>query len=130
MRDIVAAVVTGLHGGRFMEETLEALCLQLGASSAWSTLKTKGGGGPLHRSRTASFRGVSPAVLAQHVDGVLERVQKELKTIGGPVPYADEGSFAGRASMPSKKRLSKTRSGPAVASSPAPHGPCRYPAPG
>jgi len=93
MREIVSAVVTGLHGGRFIEETLEALCVQIGASSAWSTLETKGAG-PMHRSRTASFRGVSPAVLAQHVTDSLGRVQAEVKTIAGPVPYAPEGSFA------------------------------------
>ena len=93
MRDIVSAVVTGLHSGRFIEETLEALCVQVGASSAWSTLETKGGG-PMHRSRTASFRGVPPAVLAMHVTDVLGRVQKELKTVAGPVPYAPDGSFA------------------------------------
>lgn len=94
MRSIVEAVVHGLHGGRFIEETLESLCVQLGASSAWSTLQTKGSGGPLHRSRTAGFSGVSPAVLAEHVTAVLARVRQDLKTIGGPVPYADEGSFA------------------------------------
>lgn len=92
MREIVSAVVTGLHGGRFIEATLEALCVQVGASSAWSTLETKGGG-PMHRSRTASFRGVPPAVLAQHVTESLTRTQTELKTIAGPVPYASEGSF-------------------------------------
>jgi DNA-binding NtrC family response regulator len=93
MREIVSAVVTGLHGGRFIEETLEALCVQIGATSAWSTLETKGSGGPMHRSRTASFRGVSPAVLAQHVADSLGRVQAELETIAGLVPYASEGSF-------------------------------------
>jgi DNA-binding NtrC family response regulator len=93
MRDIVSAVVNGLHGGRFIEATLEALCVQIGASSAWSTLETKGGG-PMHRSRTASFRGVSPAVLAMHVTESLSQVQTGLKTIAGPVPYAPEGSFA------------------------------------
>jgi DNA-binding NtrC family response regulator len=94
MRDVVTAVVTGLRSGRFIEETLEALCVQVGASSAWSTLETKGGSGPMHRSRTAGFRGVPPAVLAQHVTEVLGRVQTELKTVAGPVPYASEGSFA------------------------------------
>jgi DNA-binding NtrC family response regulator len=93
MRDIVSAVVKGLHGGRFIEETLEALCVQIGAASAWSTLETKGAG-PMHRSRTTSFRGVPPAVLAQHVTESLSQVQAELKTIAGPVPYAPEGSFA------------------------------------
>ena len=93
MREIVAAVVTGLRGGRFIEETLEALCVQVGASSAWSTLETKGGG-PMHRSRTASFRGAPPAVLAQHVTESLSEAQTKLKTIAGPVPYASEGSFA------------------------------------
>lgn len=93
MREIISAVVTGLHSGRFIEETLEALCVQVGASSAWSTLETKGRG-PMHRSRTASFRGVSPAVLAQHVTEVLDRVQTELKVIADPVPYAPQGSFA------------------------------------
>ena len=93
MRDVVASVVTGLHDGRFIEETLEALCVQLGATSAWSTLETKGGGGPMHRSRTAGFRGVPPAVLAEHVTEILTRVQVELKTIAGAVPYAPRGSF-------------------------------------
>ncbi|MDH3201426.1 MAG: sigma 54-interacting transcriptional regulator [Myxococcales bacterium] len=93
MRDVVTAVVTGLRSGRFIEETLESLCEQLGASSAWSTLETKGGG-PMHRSRTASFRGVSPAVLALHVTEVLDRVQTERETVAGTVPYAPEGSFA------------------------------------
>jgi len=94
MRDVVASVITGLHDGRFIVETLEALCVQLGATSAWSTLETKGGGGPMHRSRTAGFRGVSPAVLAEHVTETLGRVQVELKTIAGAVPYARRGSFA------------------------------------
>jgi DNA-binding NtrC family response regulator len=89
----VASAVTGLHDGRFIEETLEALCQQLGATSAWSTLETKGGGGPMHRSRTASFRGVPPAVLAEHVTATLGRVQTELRTIAGAVPYAAKGSF-------------------------------------
>lgn len=92
MRDVVTAVVNGLHQGRFIEETLEALCVQLGAASAWSTLQTKGGG-PMHRSRTASFQGVSPAVLAMHVTDVLEQVQTKLKTVAGPVPYVAKGSF-------------------------------------
>jgi DNA-binding NtrC family response regulator len=93
MREVVASVVTGLHGGRFIEETLEALCAQLGATSAWSTLETKGGSGPMHRSRTAGFRGVPPAILAQHVTEMLGRVQSEFKTVAGPVPYAPTGSF-------------------------------------
>ncbi len=35
----MTAVVTGLQNGRFIEETLDALCLTLGATSAWSTLE-------------------------------------------------------------------------------------------
>lgn len=92
MRELIPAAVTGLHRGRFIQDTLEALCVQLGAASAWSTLETKGGG-PLHRSRTASFQGVAPAVLATHVTGVLSEVQSKLKTVSGSVPYASEGSF-------------------------------------
>jgi len=92
VRDVVEASVTGLRRGRFIEETLEALCVQLGAASAWSTLETKGGG-PMHRSRTTSFQGVSPAVLAVHVDDVLARVQTKLKTVAGAVPYSADGSF-------------------------------------
>ncbi|MBW2379447.1 MAG: sigma-54-dependent Fis family transcriptional regulator [Deltaproteobacteria bacterium] len=92
MRDVVTAVVNGLHRGRFIEDTLEALCVQLGAASAWSTLETKGGG-PMHRSRTASFQGVSPAILATHVTEVLRQVQTKLKTVAGPVPYTSGGSF-------------------------------------
>jgi DNA-binding NtrC family response regulator len=92
MRTVVEAAVTGLHRGRFIEETLEALCVQLGAASAWSTLDTKGGG-PMHRSRTTSFRGVAPAILAMHVSDVLGQVQTKLKTVAGAVPYAPDGSF-------------------------------------
>ena len=92
MNDIIEAVVTGLHSGKFIEETLEALCVSVGASSVWSTLEVKGGG-PMHRSRTASFRGVSPAVLALHVTEVLGEVQSKLRVVAGSVPYADEGSF-------------------------------------
>ena len=92
LREVVEAAITGLQDGRFIEETLESLCVQLGAASAWSTLETKGGG-PMHRSRTTSFRGVPPAVLALHVHDVLNRVQTELKPIAGRVPYASEGSF-------------------------------------
>ncbi len=92
LRDVVEASVTGLHRGRFIEETLEALCVQLGAASAWSTLETKGGG-PMHRSRTTSFRGVAPAILAMHVSDVLDQVQSKLKAVAGPVPYAPDGSF-------------------------------------
>lgn len=92
MRTVVNAVVEGLHRGRFIEDTLEALCRSVGASSAWSTLETKGGG-PMHRSRTAGFQGVSPAVLAMHVTEVLKEVQTKLRTVSGPVPYAPQGSF-------------------------------------
>lgn len=92
MRELVSALVTGIRSGRFIEETLEALCVQLGASSAWSTLETQGRG-PIHRSRTASLPGVSPAVLAEHVTETLECVQRELRTVAGRVPYAAEGSF-------------------------------------
>lgn len=92
LRDVVEASVTGLHRGRFIEETLEALCTQLGAASAWSTLQTKGGG-PMHRSRTTSFRGVAPAILAMHVSDVLQQVQSKLRTVAGRVPYAPDGSF-------------------------------------
>jgi DNA-binding NtrC family response regulator len=92
VRNVINALVSGLKSGRFVEEALESLCVELGASSAWSTLETKGHG-PLHRSRTASFQGVSPAVLAQHVTEVLARVQGERVTTAGPVPYADVGSY-------------------------------------
>ena len=92
MSELVTAAVAGLRDGRFIEETLEALCVQLGASSAWSTLETRGGG-PMHRSRTASFRGVPPAVLAQHVTETLQRVQADRVTVSGPVPYHETGSF-------------------------------------
>lgn len=92
LRDVLTAVVTALRSGRFIEEGLEALCVELGATSAWSTLETKAGA-PMHRSRTASFGGVSPAVLAQHVTEVLGQVQRELRSIAGYVPYATTGSF-------------------------------------
>ena len=91
LRNVINALVSGLRTGRFIEEALESLCVELGSSSAWSTLETKGHG-PLHRSRTASFQGVSPAVLAQHVTEVLERVQGGRETTAGPVPYAEVGS--------------------------------------
>lgn len=93
MREVTTAVVTGLRSGRFIEETLEALCVQLDASSAWSTLETQGGGPPMHRSRTASFRGVPPGVLAKHVSAVLGEVQRDLRAVAGRAPYAAEGSF-------------------------------------
>jgi DNA-binding NtrC family response regulator len=92
LRDVVEAAIMGLHDGRFIEETLETLCVQLGAASAWSTLETKGGQ-PMHRSRTTSFRGVAPAVLALHVHDVLSQVQTKLRPVSGRVPYASEGSF-------------------------------------
>ncbi|MEM9195311.1 MAG: sigma 54-interacting transcriptional regulator [Myxococcota bacterium] len=92
MSDIIAAVVTGLHSGRFIEETLEALCVAVGAASAWSTLELSGDG-PMHRSRTTSFQGVSPAVLAQHVTEVLGQVEGGLRAVAGSVPYASSGSF-------------------------------------
>ena len=92
VRNVVNALVSGLRTGRFIEEALESLCVELDASSAWSTLETKGQG-PLHRSRTAGFQGVSPAVLAQHVTEVLARVQGEQATIAGRVPYAEVGSY-------------------------------------
>lgn len=94
LREVVTTVVTALRSGRFIEEGLEALCVELGATSAWSTLETKSGA-PMHRSRTASFRGVAPAVLAEHVTQILSQVQQERRTISGYVPYATEGSFAG-----------------------------------
>lgn len=94
LREVVTTVVAALRSGRFIEEGLEALCVELGATSAWSTLETKSGA-PMHRSRTASFRGVPPAVLAQHVTETLNQVQRELRTIAGFVPYATTGSFAG-----------------------------------
>ncbi len=110
MRQVVASVVTGLHDGRFIEETLEALCQQLGATSAWSTLETKGNAGPMHRSRTAGFRGVPPAVLAQHVTETLHRVQTGLRTIAGPVPYAPNGSYVAVPlwSLPSSSRRGRS----------------------
>jgi DNA-binding NtrC family response regulator len=92
--NVINALVSGLRTGRFIEEALESLCVELGATSAWSTLETKGHG-PLHRSRTASFQGVSPAVLAQHVTEVLARIQDERATTAGPVPYAEVGSYVG-----------------------------------
>jgi DNA-binding NtrC family response regulator len=95
MREVTTAVVTGLRSGRFIEETLESLCVELGAASAWSTLETKDGGPPMHRSRTASFHGVPPGVLAKHVTTVLGQVQRDQDTVAGPVPYASTGSFVG-----------------------------------
>ncbi|MEM7437785.1 MAG: sigma 54-interacting transcriptional regulator, partial [Myxococcota bacterium] len=92
LREVVASAMAGLQDGRFIEETLDALCVQLGAASAWSTLEAKQGG-PMHRSRTASFRGASPAALAIHVAEVLNRVQTEFKTVAGPADYASDGSF-------------------------------------
>jgi DNA-binding NtrC family response regulator len=92
MRGVVNAVVTTSRSGCFIEETLESLCAQLGARSAWSTLETKAGG-RIHRSRSASF-GASPLALAKHVTEVLAKVQSELRTVAGPVPYAARGSFA------------------------------------
>jgi DNA-binding NtrC family response regulator len=109
LREVLAAAVNGLQGGRFIEETLEATCVQLGAASAWSTLETKGGGA-MHRSRTASFRGVAPAVLALHVDQMLTRVQKEAKTVAGPVEYAPEGSFVAVPLWSRPSRSAKGRS--------------------
>jgi len=91
MRGVVTAVVSSLRSGSFVEDTLESLCAQLGATSAWSTLETKGGG-RIHRSRTASLA-VAPAVLAEHVTQVLGEVQTQLRTVAGPVPYASQGSF-------------------------------------
>lgn len=94
LREVVAAAVAGLQDGRFIEATLDALCVQLGAASAWSTLETKGGG-PMHRSRTASFRGASPATLALHVTDVLNQVQTKLATVAGVADYDPEGSYVG-----------------------------------
>jgi Nif-specific regulatory protein len=94
LREVVTAVVTALRSGQFIEEGLEALCVELGATSAWSTLETKSGA-PMHRSRTTNFRGVSPAILAQHVTETLAQVQDEARTVAGYVPYATTGSFAG-----------------------------------
>jgi DNA-binding NtrC family response regulator len=91
MRGVVTAVVSSLRSGSFIEEALESLCAQLGASSAWSTLETKGGG-RIHRSRTSKL-GVAPAVLAEHVIEVLGHVQTELGRVAGAVPYASKGSF-------------------------------------
>ncbi|MBW2686290.1 MAG: sigma-54-dependent Fis family transcriptional regulator [Deltaproteobacteria bacterium] len=93
MRGVVTAVVSSLRSGSFIEEALESLCVQLGASSAWSTLETKGGG-RIHRSRTTSLA-VAPAVLAEHVTQVLDQVQTEHRTVAGSVPYAPKGSFIG-----------------------------------
>ena len=94
LREVLTAVVTSLRAGKFIEEGLEALCAELGATSAWSTLETKSGA-PMHRSRTTNFRGVAPAVLAQHVTEILAQVQGDMRTIAGYVPYATTGSFAG-----------------------------------
>jgi DNA-binding NtrC family response regulator len=92
LRNVVAAAMSGLQDGRFIEETLEALCAQLGAASAWSTLETQGGG-PLHRSRSTSFQGAPPAVLALHVTNVLNQVQTGMKTVSGPLEYDPSSSF-------------------------------------
>lgn len=108
LAEIIHAIVTGLRSGGFIEEALEALCVQLGASSAWSTLETKGRG-PVHRSRTASFQGVSPAVLAQHVTEVLSSVQEDRITVAGPVPYGEVGSFVGMPLWSDPRPKEKTR---------------------
>ena len=93
MRGVVDAVATSIRGGAFIEQILEALCLQLGASSAWSTLESKRGG-RIHRSRSASL-GASPVELARHVTETLENVHTNEKAFFGAVPYAKVGSFAG-----------------------------------
>lgn len=93
MRAVVAALVSGLQNARLIEETLDALCMVLGAGSAWSTFESKESG-PIHRARTSSFHAVAPAVLATHVTTVLSEVESRRRTIAGPVPYAESGSFA------------------------------------
>lgn len=93
MRGVVDAVATSLRGGAFIEQILEALCIQLGASSAWSTLESKRGG-RIHRSRSVSL-GASPVELAKHVTETLEAVHETKQVVFGLVPYAKQGSFAG-----------------------------------
>ena len=94
MRAVVTALVTGLQNGRFIEETLNALCTTLGARSAWSTLESKGSS-PIHHARRSGFEATAPAVVAEHVTKVLNDIQNRRRTIAGPVPYAAAGSFAG-----------------------------------
>lgn len=93
MRAVVAALVSGLQNARLIEETLDALCMVLGATSAWSTFESKESGS-IHHARTSSFHAVPPAVLAAHVTTVLNEVESRRRTIAGPVPYAETGSFA------------------------------------
>jgi len=92
MRAVVTAVVSGSRHSRLIEETLDALCTTLGATSAWSTLESKQSG-PIHHSRTSSFHAVPLGILAPHVTQVLSDVQSRRRTIAGPVPYAASGSF-------------------------------------
>lgn len=93
MRAVVKAVVTGTQHARLIEETLDTLCTALGATSAWSTFESKERG-PIHHARTSSFHTVAPAVLAEHVTRILSEVENRRRTIAGPVPYAQAGSFA------------------------------------
>ena len=93
MRAVVAALVSGLQNARLIEETLDALCVALGATSAWSTFESKGSGS-IHHARTSSYHAVPPATLAMHVTTVLSDVEARRRAIAGPVPYADTGSFA------------------------------------
>jgi transcriptional regulator with GAF, ATPase, and Fis domain len=93
MRAVVSAVVSGAQHSRLIEEALDALCTTLGATSAWSTFESKETA-PVHRPRTSSFHAVPPAVLAEHVTKVLSQVESRRRTIAGPVPYAETGSFA------------------------------------
>ena len=74
MRAVVAALVSGLQNARLIEETLDALCLALGATSAWSTFESKGSGS-IHHARTSSYHAVPPATLAMHVTTVLSDVE-------------------------------------------------------
>ncbi len=92
MRAVTAAVTAGLQRGRFIEETLDALCRTLGATSAWSTLESKQAG-PVQRTRTSNFYGSAPAIVAEHVTRVLNEIPIQRRTLAGSVPYAESGSF-------------------------------------
>ena len=93
LRAVVTAIATGLHDGRFIAATLDALCTTLGAASAWSTFESKNAG-PVHRSRTSSLYNAAPAIVAGHVTQILNDVQTGRRTIADTVPYSATGSFA------------------------------------
>jgi transcriptional regulator with GAF, ATPase, and Fis domain len=85
MRTVVTALAKGLGSGRFVEETLEALCMALGASTTWCTLDLKADG-RVFRARRGNRDEVNPAELQRGATHLMREVLSQRRALSGSVP--------------------------------------------